>query len=93
MCFQNYIEIIHRNHFLVRINHRNHFLVRRYIYIYICLRASQVAQWYRIRLPMQETWVQSLGREDPWRRKWQPTPVFLPGKFHDDPGWLQSMGS
>jgi len=19
-----------------------------------------------------------LGREDPWRRKWQPTPVFLP---------------
>ena len=23
-----------------------------------------------------------LGREDPWRRKWQPTPVFLPGKSH-----------
>ena len=22
-------------------------------------------------------WVQSLGREDPLRRKWQPTPVFL----------------
>ena len=22
------------------------------------------------------------GEEDPWRRKWQPTPVFLPGKFH-----------
>ena len=20
------------------------------------------------------------GREDPWRRKWQPIPVFLPGK-------------
>ena len=19
----------------------------------------------------------------PWRRKWQPTPVFLPGKFHE----------
>ena len=31
---------------------------------------------------MQETWVQSLGREDPWRREWQPTPVFLPGEFH-----------
>jgi len=31
---------------------------------------------------MQETWVQSLGWEDPWRRKWQPTPVFLPGEFH-----------
>ena len=26
----------------------------------------------------QKTWVQSLGWEDPWRRKWQPTPVFLP---------------
>ena len=36
-------------------------------------------------LPMQEmqkTWVWSLGWEDPWRRKWQPTPVFLPGKSH-----------
>ena len=31
---------------------------------------------------MQETWAQSLGQEDPWRRKWQPTPVFLPGEFH-----------
>ena len=30
----------------------------------------------------QETWFRSLGREDPWRRKWQPTPVFLPGKSH-----------
>ena len=24
----------------------------------------------------------SLGQEDPWRRKWQPTPEFLPGEFH-----------
>ena len=33
-------------------------------------------------------------RKIPWRRKWQPTPVFLPGKSH---GWgslrLQYMGS
>ena len=21
-------------------------------------------------------------RKIPWRRKWQPTPVFLPGEFH-----------
>ena len=27
-------------------------------------------------------WVQSLGREEPWRRAQQPTPVFLPGEFH-----------
>ena len=31
---------------------------------------------------MQETQVQSLGQEDPWRRKWQPTPVLLPRKSH-----------
>ena len=31
---------------------------------------------------MQETPVWSLGRENPWRREWQPTPVFLPGESH-----------
>ena len=31
---------------------------------------------------MQETRVQSLGQEDPWRREWPPTPVFLPGEVH-----------
>ena len=30
----------------------------------------------------QETQVQSLGQEDPWRRAWQSTPVFLPGESH-----------
>ena len=30
----------------------------------------------------QETQVRSLGWEDPWRRKWQPTAVFLPGESH-----------
>ena len=31
---------------------------------------------------VQETRVQSLGQEDPWRREWQLTPVFFPGEFH-----------
>ena len=31
---------------------------------------------------MQEMQVWSLGQEDPWSRKWQPPPVFLPGKSH-----------
>ena len=31
---------------------------------------------------MQEMWVRSLGWEAPWRRKWQPAPVFLPGELH-----------
>ena len=31
---------------------------------------------------MQETQVRPLGWEDPWRREWQPTPVFLSGESH-----------
>ena len=33
-----------------------------------------------------ETWVRSLCQEDPWKRKWQHTPIFLPGEFHRG-GW------
>ena len=28
----------------------------------------------------------------PWRRKWQPPPVFLPGLWTPEPGGIQSMG-
>ena len=31
---------------------------------------------------VQETWVQSLGWEDPCKREWQPTPAFLSGESH-----------
>ena len=42
---------------------------------------------------VRETWVRSLGWEDPWRRTWQPTPIFLPGEspWTEEPGGLQSM--
>ena len=43
---------------------------------------AQVVQTVKNLPPMQETWALSLGWEDPWRRKWQPTPEFLPGEFH-----------
>ena len=35
------------------------------------------------------------GSVSPYRRKWQPTPVFLPGKipWTEEPGGLQSVGS
>ena len=36
-----------------------------------------------------ETWVQFLGHEVPWRKKWQPTPVLFPRKSHG----LVSIGS
>ena len=31
---------------------------------------------------VQETWVQFLVGKIPWRKEWQPNPVFLPGEFH-----------
>ena len=48
----------------------------------IPLAYSLVAQLVKNLPAMQETWARFLGQEDPWRRKWQPTPVFLPGKSH-----------
>ena len=44
------------------------------------LWSSLVAQMVKNPPAMQETWVRSLGWEIPWRRAWQPTPVFLPGE-------------
>ena len=35
-----------------------------------------------VRVHLQETWAQPLGGKIPWGRKWQPTPVLLPGKCH-----------
>ena len=47
----------------------------------IC-QASQVAQWSRIHLSVQETGsIPCLGRYS-WKRYWQPTLVFLPGGCH-----------
>ena len=41
-----------------------------------------VAQMVKNLPAVQETWVRSLSLEDPQRREWLPTPVFLPGEFH-----------
>ena len=51
---------------------------------------QSTCQCRRIRRHGFDPWV----RKTPWRRKWQPTPVFLPGKLHGQrsPGRLQSMG-
>ena len=35
---------------------------------------------------MQVTWVQSLGREDPLERAWQPMAALLPGESHGQKG-------
>ena len=44
--------------------------------------ASLVDQKVKNPPAVQETRVWSLGWTNPWRRKWQPTPVFLPRESH-----------
>ena len=52
--------------------------------------AFLVAQMVKNSPAMWETWVGKV----PWRRAWQPTPVFLSGEspWTEKPGGLQSMG-
>ena len=44
----------------------------------LLLRTSLVAQTGKNLPPEFDPWV----RKIPWGRKWQPTPVFLPGESH-----------
>ena len=44
--------------------------------------AFLIAQLVKNLPAMRETWVWTLGWEDPWRRERLPTPVFWPGEFH-----------
>ena len=48
------------------------------------LKRSRFSGHSTVKTPpvMQEMWVRSLSQEHPWRKKWQPTPVFLLGKYH-----------
>ena len=41
-----------------------------------------MAQWQRIYLQYRRHGFDPWVRKIPWRRKWQSTPIFLPGKFH-----------
>ena len=45
-------------------------------------RASLVAQMVKNLPAICETQVRSSGQKIPWRKAWQPTPVFLPGESH-----------
>ena len=58
---------------------------------------SLVAQMVTNLPATQEIEVRSLVGKIPCRRKWLPTPLFLPGEFHGqrslEPGRLQSMGA
>ena len=79
-----------------------------FIYLKICFKrkannirkgyfywASLLAQMIKNLPAKYETWVPSLGWEDPLEEAGQFTPVFLPGEspWTEEPGGLQSMGS
>ena len=60
-------------------------------------RSSLVAQQEGICLQCRSHGIHGLNpwvRKIPWRRAWQPTPVFLPGEspWTEEPGGLQSIG-
>ena len=77
--------------FLLLCTHAFLLAVTTFACLFICLWASLVTQMVKNLPAMQETRV----RKIPWRRKWQSTPVFLPGKipWTEEPGGLlQSMG-
>ena len=68
--------------------------IYKYIYIYKTSRVAQMVKSICLQCgrPGFNPWV----RKIPWRGKWQPIPVLLPGKSHgwmEEPGRLQSMGS
>ena len=54
-------------------------------------KVSLVVQAVKNLPAMWETGFRSLVWEDPWRRKWQPTPVFLPREFMDRGAWWTTV--
>ena len=73
-----------------------------YIWIFSAYSMVQQLKYLPAMQETQETGVQSLDGEDRlqeeraphasilWRRKWQPTPLFSPGEFHDRP-WSRKV--
>ena len=57
--------------------------------------SSEVAQMVKCLPAVQETWVQSLGREDPLKKEMATHSSTLAWKipWTEEPGRLQSMGS
>ena len=58
-------------------------------YLVFLLVAQMVKNLPAFRWPVFDPWV----RKIPWRREWQSTPVFLPGKFHGQRSLVGSMES
>ena len=55
------------------------------IHLYTCEKRSGLPWWLSSKESACQCWRHGLDPrvgKIPWRRKWQPTPVFLPGKSH-----------
>ena len=52
------------------------------LYTFFFLKGSLVAQEVKSLPAMREAWFDPWVKI-PWRRKWQPSPVFLPGEAHE----------
>ena len=55
-----------------------HLILSLSLYLYRWLSGKESACQCSCRRCGFDSWIGNI----PWRRKWQPTPVFLPGKFH-----------
>ena len=66
-----------------------------YNVLFIRLFICHLAQTVKGLPAMQETWVRSLGREDPLEKEMATHSNILAWKipWTEDPGWLLSMGS
>ena len=66
------------------INHKGYILlyVNKYTSVNVTCFKCTTSQAIKNPPAVQETWVRSLGWEDPLEKERPPTPVFWPGEFH-----------
>ena len=50
--------------------------------------AFLVAQMVKNLPAVQEDWICPWVSKIPWRKEWLPTPVFLPGEFHEQRNYM-----
>ena len=73
---------------------RIHLFLSNYIFVYVkkgfprCLSGKESAhRCKRCKTHRFDPWDGKI----PWRRKWQPTPIFFPGKFHGQRAWWATV--
>ena len=57
------------------------------MYMYFFFRLFSIIDYYKINYKSLNT----VGTLNSWRRKWQPTPAFLPGEFHGQRAWQATV--